>query len=89
MTGRSYHSGLFVCNEAAQLARNQGLVGPVALQKLVVLHHTGYLSKHNFVRLRVPDSFHTSLLISEVEPFENEWRRILDRVPGRLMAKLA
>ena len=51
------------------------------LQNLVVQHHTEYLSKHNFVRPRVPDSFHTSLAISEVEPFENKWRRILDRVP--------
>lgn len=51
------------------------------LQNLVVRHHTEYLSKHNFARPRVPDSFHTSLAISEVEPFENEWRRILDRVP--------
>jgi hypothetical protein len=51
------------------------------LQNLVVMHHREYLSKHNFVRPRVPRSFHTSLDISEVEPFENEWRRILNRVP--------
>jgi hypothetical protein len=51
------------------------------LQNLVVRHHTEYLSKHNFVRPRAPESFPTSLDISEVEPFENEWRRILDRVP--------
>ena len=51
------------------------------LQNLVVRHHTEYLSKHNFVRPRVPDSFHTALAISEVEPFENAWQRILDRVP--------
>ena len=51
------------------------------LQNLVVRHHTEYLSSHNFVRPRVPNSFHTALAISEVEPFENEWHRILDRVP--------
>ena len=51
------------------------------LQNLVVKGHTEYLSKHNFVRPRVPDSFHTSLDIVAVEPFENEWRRILDRMP--------
>jgi hypothetical protein len=56
------------------------------LQNLVVRHHTEYLSRHNFVRPRVPDSFHTMLAISEVEPFENQWYRILDRVPSTLMA---
>ena len=56
------------------------------LQNLVVRHHREYLSNHNFVSPRVPDSFHVALAISEVEPFENEWRRILDRVPSTLMA---
>ncbi len=57
------------------------------LQSLLVRHHTEYLSNHNFVRPRKPDSFHTALAISEVEPFENEWHKILDRVPRSSMAK--
>jgi len=51
------------------------------LQNLVVRHHTEYLSAHNFVRPKVPDSFHTSLAIAKVEPFEDQWHRVLDRVP--------
>ena len=54
------------------------------LQNLLVRGHKEYLSKHNFVRPRKPDSFHTALVISDVEPFENEWRKILDRVPATL-----
>jgi hypothetical protein len=56
------------------------------LQKLVVRDYTEYLSKHNFVRPRAPGSFHMALDISDVEPFENEWRKILNRVPSTLMA---
>jgi hypothetical protein len=56
------------------------------LQNLVVRAYTEYLSRHNFVRPRKPDSFHMTLAISDVEPFENEWRKILDRVPSTLMA---
>jgi hypothetical protein len=56
------------------------------LQNLLVRSHTEYLSNHNFVRPRKPDSFHAALRISDVEPFENKWRKILDRVPSTLMA---
>ena len=56
------------------------------LQNLLVRHYTEYLFRNNFVRPRVPDSFHVALAISEVEQFENEWRKILDRVPSMLMA---
>ena len=56
------------------------------LQNLLVRAYTEYLSKHNFVRSRAPGSFHTALAISDVEPFENEWSKILDRVPATLMA---
>ena len=52
------------------------------LQNLLVRAYTEYLSKYNFVRPRVPGSFHTALAISDVEPFENEWRKILERVPS-------
>jgi hypothetical protein len=51
------------------------------LQNLLVRAYTGYLSKHNFVRPRAPGSFHTALAISDVEPFENERRKIMNRVP--------
>ena len=56
------------------------------LQNLVVGHHRDYLSKHNFIRPRVPNSFHTALIISEVAPFENKWRSILNRVPSPPMS---
>jgi hypothetical protein len=55
------------------------------LQSLLVRSYTEYLSNHNFVRPKVPDSFHAALAISDVEPFENEWNKILDRVPSTLM----
>ena len=58
------------------------------LQNLVVRDYTGYLSKNNFVRPRKPGSFHMALAISDVEPFENEWRKILDRVPSTLIEQL-
>ena len=56
------------------------------LQNLVVQDYTEYLSKHNFVRPKKPESFHTMLTISAVEPFEDKWTKILDRVPSTLMA---
>jgi hypothetical protein len=59
------------------------------LQNLLVRHYTEHLSKHNFVRPRAPDSFHTALPISDVEPFENEWPKILDRVPSALPGVVA
>jgi hypothetical protein len=51
------------------------------LQHLVIRHHRAYLTKHNFIRPKAPESFHVSLLIMEVEPFENEWHKIVDRLP--------
>jgi hypothetical protein len=56
------------------------------LQNLVVRDYTEYLSKHSFVRPKKPESFHTMLAISAVEPFEDKWAKILDRVPSTLMA---
>jgi hypothetical protein len=52
------------------------------LRKALVKNYKKYLSKHKGVRPRTPDSFHTAIAISDVEPFENEWRKILDRVPA-------
>src|SRR5208282_1206028 len=56
------------------------------LQNLMVRTYTEYLSKNNFVRPRKPDSFHAALAISDVEPFENKWPKILNRVPSTPMA---
>jgi hypothetical protein len=39
-----------------------------------------YLSKHEFVRPRQPESFHVALGISDVAPFENAWDKVLHRV---------
>jgi hypothetical protein len=51
------------------------------LQDTLLAGYKGYLSKHDFVRPRAPESFHTALAISDVQRFENEWGKILDRVP--------
>jgi hypothetical protein len=56
------------------------------LRDILVRGYREYLSKHNFVRPKRTDSFHTILAISDVEPFENEWRKILSRVPSTLTA---
>jgi hypothetical protein len=50
------------------------------LQGILARAYKEYLSKHDFVRPRKPSSFHAALAISAVEPFENGWRKILDRV---------
>lgn len=51
------------------------------LRKVLADGYAKYLSKHNFVRPRAPESFHTALSILEAEPFENRWDKILERVP--------
>ncbi|MFB3915762.1 MAG: hypothetical protein ACE14M_03475 [Terriglobales bacterium] len=52
------------------------------LRNILVRNHRAYLSKHHGKRPRAPRSFHTALGIKDVETFENQWHRILDRVPG-------
>jgi len=56
------------------------------LQNLLIRHYEAHLSKQNFVRPRKADSYHTVLPISDVEPFEDKWPKILDRVPSTLTA---
>jgi hypothetical protein len=58
------------------------------LQDALVQRYWKYLSKNNFVRPRSPGSFHTAIAISDVERFENEWCKILKRVPSGPEASL-
>ena len=53
------------------------------LQDILVRGHEAYLSKHGGIRPKAPASFHIALGIKEIEPFENQWSKILDRVSGR------
>jgi hypothetical protein len=53
------------------------------LQDILVRGYEAYLSKHGGTRPKAPGSFHTALGIKDVELFENQWRKILDRVPQR------
>lgn len=66
------------------------VLGWKELQDIVVRAHEGWLLKHGGrlpdgrvwgIRPRKPDSFHVSIGIKHVEPFENQWPKILDRVP--------
>ncbi len=50
------------------------------LQDLLIRNHTHFLEKHDFVRPRAPESFHTALRICDVEAFEARWEKILQRV---------
>ena len=52
------------------------------LQNILVPAYKAYLAKHNGIRPKVQDSFHAALAISDVEPFENKWRKIQDLVPS-------
>jgi hypothetical protein len=52
------------------------------LQDILVPAYRAYLKKHGGVRPRSPRSFHTALKIEEARPFENQWRKILNRVPS-------
>jgi len=51
------------------------------LQQALIHAYSRYLSKHDFIRPRAPDSFHAAIAISDLELFENEWHKILERVP--------
>lgn len=52
------------------------------LQDILVRGHEAYLSKHGGIRPIKPDSFHCALRVEDVERFENQWCKILDRVPN-------
>jgi len=53
------------------------------LQETLVSGYKTYLAKHDGIRPRAPESFHTALSISDVERFKGEWDTILRRVPKR------
>jgi len=40
-----------------------------------------FLAKHDGVRPKSPTSFHVSISVSQVEPFENRWQILLDALP--------
>ena len=48
------------------------------LTDIVVKHHREYLKRHDFVRPRKPDSFHTAVLPEHIEEFENNWDLITE-----------
>lgn len=52
------------------------------LRDILVGGHKAYLQKHDGRRPKKPDSFHCALGIKDVEPFENQWRKILGRIPS-------
>ncbi len=52
------------------------------LQNVLVPGYEAYLLKHGGARPKAPGSFHTALGIKDIEPFENQWYKVLDRVSG-------
>jgi hypothetical protein len=46
------------------------------LQELAVQNYRGYLKKHGGIRPRNPDSFHTAVSPSMLEPYRNNWKSI-------------
>lgn len=48
------------------------------LRDLVVSGYSHYLAKHGGIRPKAPESFHVSLSVGEVEPFEDRWQTLLD-----------
>lgn len=52
------------------------------LRDVIVAGYRQYLGRHDGVRPRAPKSFHVSLSVEEVEPFEGRWQTLLDSLPG-------
>ena len=61
------------------------------LQEILVQAYESYISKRGGqlsdgrfwgTRPKAPGSFHTALSIKQVEPFENQWHKVVDRVPN-------
>jgi hypothetical protein len=52
------------------------------LQDILVRGYENYIFKHGGGRPKAPGSFHTALGINDIEPFENQWSKILHRVPN-------
>ncbi|HME06306.1 MAG TPA: hypothetical protein VKG25_04615 [Bryobacteraceae bacterium] len=51
------------------------------LQDVLATGYEAYIEKKKGVRPRSPESFHTALRISSVASFENQWQKIVGRVP--------
>lgn len=51
------------------------------LQEVLVRGYEAYLLKHGGIKPKKRDSFHAALGIEDVSAFENEWHKILDRIP--------
>jgi hypothetical protein len=51
------------------------------LQDILVPEYEHYLRKHNGIRPKKADSYHTALAVGQVEAFEDRWNVILDQVP--------
>jgi hypothetical protein len=52
------------------------------LRDILVRGHKTYLRKHGGKRPKAPGSFHVALGMKDIESFENQWHRILNRIPG-------
>jgi hypothetical protein len=50
------------------------------LRDLLVPAYKAYLARHGGVRPRAPESFHTAIAVSAVEPYEDRWDKIRDLV---------
>jgi hypothetical protein len=51
-------------------------------QDVLVRGYEAYLLKHGGARPKKADSFHCALGIKDIDPFENQWRKILARIPA-------
>lgn len=52
------------------------------LGDVLIAGYKQYLAKHGGIRPKAPDSFHVSLSVPEVEPFEDHWQTLLDALPS-------
>ena len=52
------------------------------LRDVLAAGYRQYLAKHGGIRPKAPESFHVSLSIREVEPFEDQWQTLLDALPS-------
>jgi hypothetical protein len=52
------------------------------LRDVLISGYKQYLAKHGGIRPKAPDSFHVSLSVPEVEPFEDRWQTLLDALPS-------
>lgn len=51
------------------------------LRDAIVGGYREYLAKHDGVRPKAPKSFHVSLSVTQIEPFENRWQTLSDALP--------